>query len=638
MPSIWFPLLLSFLPGVAPPPASPAPDRTVTDFSLPDHLGHLHHLSDFRDRKLIVVVFLGVDCPLAKLYAPRLADLARTYGDRGVTFLAIDPNERETLRDLARYVHQHGLPFPLLKDPRGNVADNFGAQRSPEAFILDEKRTIRYRGRIDDAGTVTARRQEPTRRDLVEALDDLLAGRAVRIPSTPAGGCPLSRPRVGGKGSVTWSRDVAPIVQRRCQVCHRPGQSAPFSLLSYDDAVAWSGAMGEVIEEGRMPPWGADPKHGKFSNNQSLTAEEKSTLLAWIAGGCVEGNRADLPAPRRFPEGWSIPGPDLVISLPEPQTVPAEGVVDYLYISVDPGFREDRWVKAAEVMPGNKAVVHHCNVFLQPPGVADPELMAEVGKLGSFCLTMMAPGTPPQVLPDGMAKRIPAGWRIVFVMHYQTIGSVQTDRTSLGLTFADPATVKQEVATKLMYDLDLRIPPRDPAHRVTQTWTVNHDILLVSLFPHMHFRGKSFRYEVLGRDGKEEILLDVPRYDFNWQQRYELAEPIRVPAGSRIRCTAVYDNSADNPANPNPDAEVRTGKQSWEEMFNGYFDVVLADEDMTRPVPWWERLWEGAQRVCRPPVAVLGVLFGVPFLYRRRIGQWLGAKSETGANPEHPTV
>jgi hypothetical protein len=490
---------------------------------------------------------------------------------------------------------------------------------------------VRYRGRIDDQYGVGTQRPRPTRRDLAEALEELLAGKPVSRPVTPTVGCPISRvDRPAGGRPLTYSRDVAPILQRRCQACHRPGQVAPFALTNYREALGWAGAIREAVEEGRMPPWGANPAHGRFANDPSLSAAEKKTLLSWIGAGCPEGDPADLPAPVEFRDGWRIPGPDLVVSMPEPFKVPAEGVVEYQYFVVDPGFREDRWVRAAEIRPGNRAVVHHCNVFLQPPGVADPTALPEagVGALGSYCLTMTAPGTPPLVLPDGMAKRVPAGWRLVFVIHYTPIGSVQTDRTSLGLTFADPKTVRKEVATKLMYDLDLSIPPGAADHAMSQTWEVKRDVLLLSLFPHMHLRGKSFRYAVRYPDGTEEVLLDVPRYDFNWQHRYELAEPKRLPAGTRLVCTAVYDNSEDNPANPDPGATVRTGTQSWEEMFNGYFDVVLADEDLTREAAWHRVLWRRARAVGRPPVAALLLLVGGVYLSRRRLASWLATKGE----------
>jgi hypothetical protein len=574
-----------------------------------------------------------VDCPLAKLYAPRLIELARAYERQGVAFVAINPNRQDSVADLARYVRQHAIPFPVLKDLGNAIADRFGAQRSPEAFLLDQRRIVRYQGRIDDQYTVTGQRPKPARRDLAEALDELLAGRPVSVPRTEAAGCPISRvKRASTATSVTYCKDVAPILQRRCLECHRRGQVAPFALTTYREASGWAGAIREVIAEGRMPPWSASPRHGRFANDPSLTAQEKETLFNWIDAGCPEGDARHLPPPRTFPTGWSIPTPDLVFSIPGPFTVPAEGVVEYQYFVVDPGFREDRWVQAAEIMPGNKAVVHHCNIFLQPPGVADPKALPEEGPGGSFCLTMTAPGTPPMVLPEGLAKRVPAGWRIVFVIHYTPIGSVQKDQTRLGLKFADPRSVKKEVATRLMFDLDLTIPPYAAHHEVSQTWEINRPVLLLSLFPHMHLRGKSFRYTAIHADGTEEVLLDVPRYDFNWQHRYVLAEPRPLPAGTRLRCTAVYDNSADNPANPDPSATVRAGTQTWDEMFNGYFDVVLVEQDLQREAAWPNRLWRGAQQVCRPPVALLMLVIGGTFLGRRKIQAWARMDETNGQN------
>ena len=223
-------------------------------------------------------------------------------------------------------------------------------------------------------------------------------------------------------------------------------------------------------------------------------------------------------------------------------------------------------------------MVHHCTVFLKPPGVAEPR---EQGKLGSHNLAVAGPGTLPLLLPDGMAKRIPAGWKPLFVMHYTPVGIPQTDRSSIGLVFAEPHTVRKEVATHLISDEELRIPPRAADYHVEKSWTAPADILIMALFPHMHLRGKSFRYEAIYPDASTEVLLNVPRYDFGWQPRYVLAEPKRLPAGTRIRVSAVYDNSADNPNNPDPNAEVLAGQQTWDEMFNGYFEWCLADEDLT---------------------------------------------------------
>jgi hypothetical protein len=610
MPGLSLPLLVA----LAAPHAAPPPGR-VEEFALCGPAGAVWRLSDARAARAVVVVFLNPGCPLAKRYAPRLAGLCREYRPQRVTFVGVLAGREPASFD---------LPFPVLSDPGHVVADRFAAERSPEAFVLDRERRVRYRGRIDDQYAVGSQKPRPSRRDLALALDAVLAGRPVAVPATAAPGCPLTREdRPTRPAGVTWGRDVAPIVRKRCAACHRPGQSGPFSLLRCADAAAHAGAVREAVADGRMPPWGADPRYGTFANDPSLAAAEKQTLLDWIDAGCPEGP-AEGPAPpgaTSARDGWGIPGPDRVLSMPTPFTVPAEGVLEYVYVRIDPGFREDRWVRAAQVLPGNPAVVHHCNVFLQAPGVADPEVLNEQGKLGSFCLTAAAPGTPPMVLPDGMAKRVPAGWRIVLVMHYQAVGSVQTDRTRLGLTFADPRTVRQEVATRVMLDEDLRIGPGEKDHRVAQTWAVRRDVLLLSFFPHMHLRGRSFRYELVHPGGTAEVLLDVPRYDFNWQHRYVLARPRRVAAGSRLRCTAVYDNSADNPNNPDPAAEVRTGPQSTDEMFNGYFDVVLADEDLTAGPPWRERV----RQVCPPGAALLVCLAGGLYLGRRRIARAVGA-------------
>lgn len=597
----------------------------IDNFQLPDWRGQIRQLSDFHEHKLVVVAFLGVSCPLARLYGPRLAELAGEFAGRGVAFVAIDANHNDGLSDLAHFAREHRLPFPFLRDVGNEVADQFGAERSPEVFVLDEQRIVRYRGRIDDQYAPGIQHARPTRRDLAIALEELLAGKLVRQPHCPASGCRISRRhKPNTEGTVTYCRDIAPILQKHCQTCHRPGEIAPFSLLSYKDAAGWAETIREVVADRRMPPWHANPQYGKFANDPSLSTAEKKLLFAWIDNGCPHGNSADLPPPIHFPQGWTISPVDRVVSMPEPFAVPAEGTIEYQYFVVDPSFQEDRWIQAAEVRPGNRAVVHHCNVFLQPPGSSD---IQEQGELGSFCLIAAASGTPPLVLPEGMAKRVPAGWRFVFVMHYTAIGSVQTDRTCVGLKFADPRTVKKEVATRLMYDLDLRIPPGAPAHRVAQTWQMNREVLLLAFFPHMHLRGQSFRYEAFYPDGASEILLEVPRYDFNWQNRYELAEPIRLPAGARLRCTAVYDNSTDNPANPDPTAEVRAGQQTWDEMFNGYFDVALADEDLTRPVPALVRIGWAVRNLGQPGIAFMLVGLGGIYLARRRLASPWGPKS-----------
>jgi peroxiredoxin len=605
----------------------------VEDFTLRDHRGAERRLSDWRDKSLVVVAFLGVDCPLAKRYGRRLGEIEREFGPR-VAVLGINANQHDTLRDIARYARRHEIHFPLLKDSDNHLADRFGATRTPEVFLLDGDRRLRYRGRVDDQYGVGTQRAKPTRRDLAEAIADLLAGKEVRLPVTAPAGCIIDRlDRVAATGRVTWTRDIGPVLQQHCIVCHRPGQVAPFALTTYRQARGWAETIREVVREGRMPPWHASPEHGRFANDPRLSERDKRLIGEWVDAGCPEGNVADLPPAPIFAEGWNIPGPDMVVPIPRSFTVPADGVVDYQYFEVDPGFTEDRWVRAAEIRPGNRAVVHHCTVFLKPPDTDEAKV---AGKLGSFCLAATAPGTPPLLLPDGMAKRIPAGWRLLFVVHYTPVGTVQQDRTSIGLLFTDPKTVKKEVATHLLYDEGLVIPPHVANHVVEKSWEAPADVLLLAMFPHMHLRGKSFRYEALYPDGKREVLLEVPRYDFNWQHRYVLAEPKRLPAGTRVRCVARYDNSADNPSNPDPSATVRAGKQTTDEMFNGYFEWALADEDLTQPVPA-EAFRRALHSLLRPaPLLALAALFGLLALcgLRRR----RGSAGLQDASEIHPTA
>jgi peroxiredoxin len=597
----------------------PTCGKSVPDFALPDCQGTVRKMSDWRDRELIVVVFLGVDCPLARLYAGRLEELASTFGPRGVAFVGIDSNRHDSIEAIERFGRDHRVSFPLLKDADATAADCFGATRTPEVFVLDRERVVRYRGRIDDQYSVEGRRGEPTRRDLAVAVEELLAGRRVEKSATPTSGCLIDRqPATSARTPVTFCRDIAPILQQRCQRCHRPGQVAPFPLLSYEDAAGWAEMIREVVRERRMPPWNANPSYGRFANDPSLTERERCLIDDWVEAGAPEGDAAELPPPVRFAEGWTIPEPDAVVAMPERFTVPAQGVLENQWFTVDPGFREDKWVRAAEIRPGNRKVVHHCTVYLQAPQVDEP---VEQGALGSFCLAAMAPGTPPLLLPDGMAKKIPAGWKLVFDLHYTPIGSVQTDQTSIGLVFADPKLVRQEAATKVLRDDDLAIPPHARDHRVEHSHRFEEAAVLLAFFPHMHLRGKSFRYEAVYPGGTSEVLLDVPRYDFNWQHRYELAEPKRVPAGTFLRCVAHYDNSVDNPFNPDPNVTVRTGLQSTREMFNGYFEWALADQDLTQLPPLGVAIRDAIRRTFRPGFGLIVVAAGATFLvvnrYRR---------------------
>lgn len=553
-----------------------APPRAVGNFRLVDTKGAAWTLDGLKDKKAIVVVFLGTQCPINNAYAPRLVELQRTYADRGVQFLAINANDHDTPEAIGAHARKYKLSFPVLRDERHVVADQFGAERTPEAFVLDAQRTIRYRGRIDDQFGIGYQRNKATTHDLTDALDAVLAGKAVARSRTSVAGCIIARaPRPRGEATVTFAKDISRIVQKNCQECHRPGQVGPMPLLTYNDVASWAAMIREVVDEGRMPPWHADPKHGKFRNDRSLSKAERTKLLAWIDQGCPRGDDRDLPAPKQYPKGWTIGTPDTVLTMKEFK-VPAKagkGGIPYKYMRLPTNFEQDVWVRAAEIKPGNRAVVHHVIAYVFEKGRKRREA---ADGFGAGMLVAYAPGDLGVSFPPGAAKKIPKGATIVFQMHYTPTGKEEIDRTSIGLVLTREAP-QHEVRTRAVAQQLMLIPPGADNHEVRSASTFKKDAILYSLFPHMHLRGKNFEFRAVFPDGRKDVLLSVPRYDFNWQANYHLKEPLRLPAGTRIECIAHYDNSAKNPNNPDPTRWVHWGEQTWDEMLVGFLDYTYVE-------------------------------------------------------------
>jgi len=568
-----------------------------------------------------VVVFFGVECPLARLYGGRLCELANRYEGQ-VAFVGVDSNDRDSLAEIADWKQKYAPTLKLLHDSEQIIADKLGATRNPEVVLLDGDQRILYRGRIDDQYTTTAKKGKAIRHDLVIAIEEVLAGRPVAVPITVATGCYIDRRKTVDESlgaDVTYHQHIAPILRRRCVNCHRAGQSAPFELTSYDEVYSWIDTIEEVVREQRMPPWAASPEHGEFENYAGLTAPETTLLHRWIEANGPEGDRGRAVELEPLPTGeWNIDGPDLVLQIPEPFTVQASGTVEYQYFMVDPGFSEDKWVTAAEVRPTNPTVVHHANVWIEH-STASKFSIQSLTALASGYLAVAAPGRPPMTFPEGMAKRIPAGSKLVFQLHYQSVGSEQQDQTRLGLKFADPKTIKREVATRglIANHNHLNIPPRVEHFPVRLEQTVDHNLLLLALTPHMHLRGKSCRYELNYPDGSNEVLLEIPKWNSDWQDRYVLANPIRIPAGTQVVASAVFDNSANNPFNPDPDASVQYGPQLTDEMFNAWYEAVLEDQDLSQPAI--VQLWKNApiKKVFFPLAACVAVVLCCRFLPSR---------------------
>jgi hypothetical protein len=476
----------------------------------------------------------------------------------------------------AGFATVNGLSFPFLKDVCNELADKLGVERTPEVVVLDVQHRIRYRGRIDDQFAIGVHRPAPTRRDLALALEELLSGKDVSVAKTEPVGCRIGRIRRPGKGEVTYAKQVAPILRDRCVTCHRPGEIAPFSLTTYKHAAGWAETIAEVVGAGRMPPWHASSEFGKFRNDARLSDDEKRLIAAWVADGAPEGDARQKPAlPPTGEGGWRIPKPDLIVELPRTVEVPATGVLPYQYFVIDPKLEHDVWVRASQVRPGNPAVVHHLVVFVLPPGHRG------INPVDADFLAGYSPGMPPREAPPGLAKVLEAGSNLLVQAHYTPRGIPQTDRSQIGFVFADPPSIRKRLTSVGVINGDFRIPPGAAAFQAVAQHRFNQDYILYALMPHMHLRGKSFRFEATYAYGRNEVLLDVPRYEFDWQNVYVLEEPKRMPEGTVVRCIGTFDNSADNPNNPDPTKAVTFGEQTNDEMLVGYMNVALDYQDLS---------------------------------------------------------
>ena len=387
----------------------------------------------------------------------------------------------------------------------------------------------------------------------------------------------------------TFYKDVLPILQARCQECHRAGEIGKMPLLTYQQARPWAAAIKESVMLGKMPPWFADPHYGKFANDRTLSKGEIETLAAWADHGAKEGDIKDAPAPRKFGEGWNIPKPDLVLQMEAPFAIPAQGTVDYHYVVLPTKFTEDKWVRMSETRPSDRSVVHHMVVFVRDPqskwlrGEAEPGVpfrppkeagRNDVGGGGNEILTVYTPGMVPDVLAPNQARLIKAGSDLVLQIHYTTNGKATHDQTKIGLVFSkEPPT--ERVMSVPLSNTRFVIPPGDANYEVAVRGRPINGAKIVSFFPHMHLRGKDFEYRMVSPSGESTVLLRVPKYDFNWQLAYKPSEDVVVTPGSHFEATAHFDNSANNPNNPDPKAEVKFGEQSWEEMMVGFMDLAV---------------------------------------------------------------
>ena len=374
--------------------------------------------------------------------------------------------------------------------------------------------------------------------------------------------------------SVTFSKDVAPILYKSCAECHRAGEVAPFSVMSYADVRPWAKSIREKVVSKVMPPWHADPHFGQFSNDRTLSQKEIDTIVAWVDGGAKEGNAKDLPAAPKYVDGWTIGKPDQTFSIPE-QSFLSEGVEKYRYVNVSTNFTEDKWIQAAEIRSTGRAAVHHVIVFVQDP--------KNPGSQDSGLLAGVAPGEQPSVFPVGFGKKIPAGSKLVFQLHYTPNGKDTKDLTTIGLIYAKE-TPKHEIKTKPVMNMRFVIPAGADNHEVESSYTFKENVHITSFMPHMHLRGKDFVFRSVTPEGKTETLLNVPKYDFGWQTYYLPKEHVAISEGTKIACVAHFDNSKNNKFNPDPSKEVKWGDQTFEEMMIGWISYYQDSAEVNKSV------------------------------------------------------
>mgnify|MGYP000241445055 CR=1 FL=1 len=555
----------------------------VANFSLLDQAGNSHQLLKYGDSKAVVLISVASQCEenLQSLHKYQL--LQTSWEKKGVTFLAIAASAADGLEDLKRFHALYRIDMPVLNDSAQLVAENLGITKAGEILVIDPVRLrVLYRGGLD----VESRRPRPEQGIAAREGTDFLSatlqktaqGEIAKIESTvfaETQGCELSFPaRDAHLADVPdYATEVAPILKEKCVSCHREGGIAPFSLNSHMMAQGWSPMMKEVLMTKRMPPAQVDPNVRHFTNARYMASEELQTLVHWIDAGSPAGEFEIDPLTAVTPPSseWDLGEPDYIVEVP-PFTVPATGVLDYENVTINLPFEEDRWVKSVQHIPGDRRVLHHLLSFIVPADYEERIVEGENDRYREF-LEGYAPGKDEAATyPDNTGVFIPKGSAVQMSLHYTTFGKETVDATRLGLYFADTEPEHQYSTYALSHGgRNLVIPPGVSEHKMSANYVFEDEIMLHGLRPHMHFRGKHMRFRVVYPDGKQEEILNVPDYNFNWQPTYRLAEPMLLPAGSRVLIEGAFDNSQYNVGNPDPGATVRGGAQSWDEMFIGYF-------------------------------------------------------------------
>lgn len=540
--------------------------------------------------KYTVIVFISCECPMSNAYIKPLNEIQTKFGKQGVQIIGINANPEETTEQIKAHIKEYSIAFPVLKDQQAVAVKALNAKVNPEAFIVDAKWNLLYRGRIDNGYTGRMRpAAKTTRFDVATALEELLAGKPVSMASTQAFGCPLngSEKVVAKDGAITYHRDIAPLLQANCQSCHRPGEVGPFALMTYKQAVKWADGILSETKEHRMPPWKPAP-NDLLAAPRHLSPSDVKKIETWVASGMPEGNPKDAPAPAKFADGWQLGKPDAVLEMSADAVVGPTGKDLFHCVVFPTNFPEDVYLSAIEVRPGNNRVVHHAILVIDTSGRARKLLADAQAKqqptdtdrgpgysmsrgMGFIpgpanMLGGWAPGLVPQRMPDGVGQKLPKGADIVVQIHYHRTGKEETDRTKLGLHLAK-GKVTDYLTSVPAPGVFLQIPAGKKDFKVDTTITITEDVVLRTLTPHMHMLGKDIELSATLPGEKEITLIKIPEWDYNWQEMYALKKPMKLPKGTLLRVRATFDNSDGNPLNPNsPPIPVRLGEQTENEM------------------------------------------------------------------------
>ena len=583
--------------------ADPVP-KSIGDFTLPDASGNKWSLHQQKN-KFTVLIFVSCECPMSNAYLKPLSDLANKYQDRGVSFIGINANKEETLEQIKAHAKEFKIGFPLLKDDELKAVKALDAKVNPEVFVLNESFQVQYRGRIDDA---YSGRLKPntriTKTDLVDALEALLAGKEVKVKVTTAYGCPLlgtEKKEAIANASVTFHKEVLPILQANCQSCHRPGNVGPFSLMSYSQTKKWADSMIEEVSAKRMPPWRPE-KNAFLSDSRCMAEKDVAILSKWVEQGMAEGNPKDAPPAAHFPEGWSLGKPDLILEADEDVTIDAEGRDVFHCLVFPTNFNEDRYIAAIEVQPGNPRVVHHTIQVIDTDKHGrrlqesyQKKMTAKTKDHGpGYSVSMgmgfipsptnglggWAPGLIPKPLPDGVGYHLPKGSDIVMQIHYHRTGKVEKDRTRIGIYFTK-SEVKSYFQGMAVPGFFFRIPAEEKNFKIDQKYVTDEDLTAYWLVPHMHLLGKDIELTMKRPGEEEKSLIAIKEWDYNWQEMYQLKEPVKIPKGTTLHIKATFDNSSSNPLNPSSPAKtVRIGEQTTDEMCFVFVGVESATNKM----------------------------------------------------------